>query len=130
MEDSIKAIQIVIKTGWLFANCDGTYDDRERQYINESINNLLASPEIIEESKENPGYIDKLKESLYSLVDTKQTLDGVVSETNTLLNNLSEEEHKTVRNALLQFINTLIKKDENTTTEEIELLKKWELMVH
>ncbi len=129
MEDSIKAIQIVVKTGWLFANCDGTYDDSEKQYINESINVLLASPEIVEESKVAPDYMGKVKDSLYELIDTKQSFDSVVTETNALLNSLSEEDHKKVRSTLLQFIKSLIEKDGNIATVEKNLLKKWESMV-
>ncbi len=129
MEDSIKAIQIVVKTGWLFANCDGIYDDSEKQYINESINVLLASSEIVEESKYEPNYKDKVKDSLYELIDTKQSFDSVVTETNALLNSLSEEDHKKVRSTLLQFIKSLIEKDGNIATVEKDLLKKWESMV-
>ncbi len=129
MEDSIKSIQLVVKTGWLFANCDGVYDDSEKEFINIVIDEALNNPVLLAESKENPVFFDELKASLYKLVDTEQSFECVVAETNSLLNSLNAEDHKMSRGMLYQFIESLIGKDGNVSKEETELLKKWELMV-
>jgi len=115
MQKIIDIIQLTAKTGLFFANCDGKYDDKEKDFIE----GYIAGLEVI-------GDIDpQLKENVKASLDKTYTLDEITAETKQLLDGFNDEEQKQIIMAIDEFIRKLIRIDHRVDAAEKKNYAAW-----
>lgn len=115
----ISYIELVIKTGCVFANCDGTFDEREEQFVKDFVSTLVDERLIV----------PSLSEKLNSMTKQQYSFEEIVNETNSLLNAMNEKDKKHIRDLFIDFIENLIKADDVVAPQETELFDKWKSLV-
>lgn len=112
----LKEIQLLVaKTGVFFANCDGEYDKKEKEFIAKFILNMIHKG------------ID-IDESLNELIDVKHSnisIEEVVLETKEFLNSIDREEQILTISMMKEFIERLINIDGVKHEKEVEYFNKW-----
>lgn len=115
----ISNIELVIKTGCVFANCDGSFDKREEQFVKDFISTLVDERLIV----------PSLSAKLNSMTEQQYSFEDVISETNTLLNSMTEPDRKHIKALFVDFIEKLIKADDVIAPQETELFNRWKSLV-
>ena len=117
--DSIgKVITLAAKTGLFFANADGDYDIREKEFIESYISKL-----------ESIGPVDEVRGSLESILNQNPTLDEVIADTNNLLADFNGFERALIKATLTQFIQKVIACDGEKCEAEMENFKAWKAAI-
>lgn len=71
-------IKLVMELGSFFSNCDGDFDDREAKFLDNYIDNMIASDqEQREELEEIKNGINKMPNIEYLIMETKRMKDAV-----------------------------------------------------
>jgi len=109
-----KVILLAAKTGLYFANVDGEYDVKEKEFIDNYIQKLSEI-----------GPIDDVKEEIEALVGQTFTLDEVVADTRDLLEDFSGLEKMLIRSTLNQFAKKIIKADGEQAPVEKTAYAMW-----
>jgi hypothetical protein len=115
MEKIVDVVKLMAKTGLFFANCDGKYDQRERDFIE----NFISSIEMV-------GDIDPaLKQSLKDSLNQQYTFDQIVSDTKQLTGGFNEDEQKVILITIDQFISNVVKLDGELCQKEKTNYESW-----
>jgi len=109
-----KVINLMAETGLFFAQADGKYDDREKSYIENFLNNLSAY-----------GDVSEVKETVEGALAKKFTLDGIVADTKDLISGFNDTEKAAIVATLGGFIANLIKADGVEAKAETENFEAW-----
>ena len=103
------------KTGLFFANCDGVYTDREKDFVEGFVGGI-----------EMVGSIDdELKNDVLDSVNHTYTLDEIVDETKKLVENFNDDERKAILATINGFINKVMRADSKTNSAEQTAYKEW-----
>lgn len=115
MDKLIAVIKLVAKTGLFFANVDGEYDTKEREFIENFIANI-----------EEVGSIeDELKYDVKDTLNHTYTLDDIVSDTKALIDGFNDEESDAILKTLNAFVTNVIKADGKVVDEEATTYNEW-----
>jgi hypothetical protein len=115
MDKLIAVIKLVAKTGLFFANVDGEYDTKEREFIENFIANI-----------EEVGSIeDELKDDVKDTLNHTYTLDDIVSDTKALIDGFNDEESDAILKTLNAFVTNVIKADGKVVDEEATTYNEW-----
>ena len=107
--------ELIVKIGVLFANCDGSYDSREDEFI-KSFSQKLIENQII-----NNDFEKRLEEVSHE----EHGFDEIVYSTKTFLSQFNEVEVTRIKNTIKEFIEKLITADSVYAPEEIDLYNRW-----
>lgn len=108
-------INFFCKLGYLFANCDGKYDNREKEFISNFITEMIKHDAITQ--AEGEVYLS----SNYSSI----SFDETIKEFQELLGLLPEKERGNILNEFNMFIESLIEVDGTIAPEEQKLFERW-----
>ena len=109
MEKIVNVVKLMAKTGLFFANCDGNYDQRERDFIE----NFISSIEMVGDV--DPALKQSLKDSLQIVSDTKDLTDG-----------FNEDERKVILITIDNFISNVVKLDGELCQKEKTNYESWQ----
>ena len=115
MEKVIETIKLMAKAGLFFANCDGHFEQRERNFIEAFLGGILEVGDIS----------DNLKEDVRDTLNHSYTLDGIIADTEHLIEGFNEDERKAILFTISQFILKVIATDGNMDSAEHENYLKW-----
>ena len=116
MEKIVDVVKLMAKTGLFFANCDGKYDQRERDFI-----------ESYTASIEQVGDIDPaLKQSLKDSLNEQYTFDQIVNDTKALTEGFNQDERKVILLTIDQFIRNVVKLDGELCEKEKANYESWQ----
>lgn len=115
MNPILEFAELIIKTGVLFANCDGQFDEREEKFIQTFTNSLLQEQIIDSESQNH----------LVSMSKETYTFESVSEDTVRYLSSFNEVEKTRIKGVLKKFIEELIAADSEYASQEIELYERW-----
>jgi hypothetical protein len=116
MDKIISVVKLMAKTGLFFANCDGQYDQRERDYIENFISGM-----------ESVGDIEPtLKQSLRESLNQQYTFDQIVNDTKALTDGFNEDERKVILITIDQFIRKVIRLDGELCEKEKAHYESWQ----
>lgn len=107
--------ELIVKTGVLFANCDGKFDNREEQFVQTFTNGLLQEQAIDTEYKNH----------LISMSKKCYTFESVIEDTARYLSSFNEVERTNFKDVLKKFIEELIAADSEYASQEIDLYERW-----
>lgn len=108
-------VELLIKIGLFFANCDGNYDPREKKFIHNFLRNLELNHILM------PGDYDK--EALEDVDPGK--IDSVIADTKSFVNKLHEEEKKLFMDLIDDYIQGIIKADNIIDSHETYYYNMW-----
>lgn len=115
MQKLIDTIKLMAKTGLFFANADGDYSEKEKQYITDFILGI-----------EKIGDLEVgLKAQVLDTINHTYTFEEIVSETRSLLEGFSTEEQDAIRKSLKAFVNQVITIDGKRRKEEQDYYLRW-----
>lgn len=116
MEKIVDVVKLMAKTGLFFANCDGSYDQRERDFIENFISGI-----------EGVGDIDPaLKQNLKDSLNQQFTYEQIVSDTKALTDGFNEDERKVILITIDQFIRKVIRLDGELCEKEKANYANWQ----
>lgn len=115
MKEETKFVELLVKVGALFAQCDGFVDIRETQFIEFFVNDL----------KQKRIEIDMDSKELVALLHESVDFDALTKEVNLFLSQIEKTESQKIVNMISEFIDKLIKADNVIAKEEIEMLNRW-----
>lgn len=115
MKEETKFVELLVKIGTLFAQCDGFVDIRETQFIEFFVNDL----------KQKRIEIDMDSKELVALLHESVDFDALTKEVNLFLSQIEKTESQKIVNMISEFIDKLIKADNVIAKEEIEMLNRW-----
>ena len=116
MEKIVNVVKLMAQTGLFFANCDGNYDQRERDFIENFISGI-----------EKVGDIEpELKQSLKDSLCQQYTFDQIVSDTKELTDGFNDDERKVILITIDQFINDVVKLDGELCQKEKSNYENWQ----
>lgn len=101
MEKIYQVVRLMAETGLFFANVDGIYQDRERQFINDYVSGIEEIGDITPEQK---GWV-------YSALNKKYTLDDIIRDTRELLDGFEEIERQQILKSMKGFIKRVLMAD-------------------
>ena len=107
-------ISLIAKTGLFFANADGTYDARERKFIDRFIKKL-----------EKLGPVDHVRPLLEGTLQEAYTLDEIVAETKDLLKNFNKVEQSAIKMTLEEYVDDVIGADYVANKAERKTFAAW-----
>ena len=114
--DKVQQMQVLCaKIGVFFANCDGVYDSREKQFI----------ANFIVELEQNNGLSPEIKEIILSSAENVESLDAIISMTRDLLDGFNDAEQTEIKKVLSEFITKLIEVDGELHPNEIANYNTW-----
>ena len=114
--DKVQQMQVLTaKIGVFFANCDGVYDSREKQFI----------ANFIVELEQNNGLSPEIKEIILSSAENVESLDAIISMTRDLLDGFNDAEQTEIKKVLSEFITKLIEVDGELHPNEIANYNTW-----
>lgn len=114
--DKISQMQILLsKIGVFFANCDGVYDSREKQFIENFIVGL----------EKNDSLSPEVKEIIQKCSENVETLDSIISMAKDLLDGFNEAEQSEIKKILAKFITRLIEADGEIHPNELANYNTW-----
>ena len=109
-------IKHIIELGKFFMECDGNVDDREIKFIKDYTDQMVAHKEVtLEEMK-------TIEES----VRQELTIDYLTDQTNLLLLYATNEEKKSLIDALSSYIQKIIMVDNVLHPNEVKYYKEWQ----
>lgn len=114
--DKIQQMQVLCaKIGVFFANCDGVYDSREKQFIE----NYLV------ELEQDGDMSPEIKENIQNCIENVETLDSIMSMAKDLLDGFNEAEQSEIKKILAEFITKLIEADGEIHPNELANYNIW-----
>lgn len=114
--DKIQQMQVLCaKIGVFFANCDGVYDSREKQFIE----NYLV------ELEQDGDMSPEIKENIQNCIENFETLDSIMSMAKDLLDGFNEAEQSEIKKILAEFITKLIEADGEIHPNEFANYNIW-----
>ena len=114
--DKIQQMQVLCaKIGVFFANCDGVYDSREEQFIE----NYLV------ELEQDGDMSPEIKENIQNCIENVETLDSIMSMAKDLLDGFNEAEQSEIKKILAEFITKLIEADGEIHPNELANYNTW-----
>ena len=109
--DKIQQMQVLCaKIGVFFANCDGVYETREQEFIENFVANLEQG---------EGGLAIEIKQIILGSVNEKVSLDTIIQMTRDLLDGFNEVEQAEIKKVLSEFIVKLIEVDGEIHPNEI-----------
>lgn len=115
MQKLIDTIKLMAKTGLFFANADGDYSDKEKQFITDFVLGI-----------EKIGDLEtELKAQVLDAVNHTYTFDEIVDETSSLLEGFCPEEQDAIKKSLEAFVRQVITIDGKCRQEEHEFYIRW-----
>lgn len=114
--DKIQQMQMLCaKIGVFFANCDGVYDSREKQFIE----NYLV------ELEQDGDMSPEIKEKIHNCIENVESLDAIILMTRDLLDGFNEAEQSEIKKVLAEFITKLIEADGEIHPNELANYNIW-----
>lgn len=108
--DKIQQMQVLCaKIGVFFANCDGVYETREQEFIENFVVNL----------EQGEGLTPEIKQIILGSVNEKVSLETIIQMTKDLLDGFNEVEQTEIKKVLSEFIVKLIEVDGEIHPKEI-----------
>lgn len=108
--DKIQQMQVLCaKIGVFFANCDGVYETREQEFIENFVANL----------EQGEGLTPEIKQIILGSVNEKVSLETIIQMTKDLLDGFNEVEQTEIKKVLSEFIVKLIEVDGEIHPNEI-----------
>ena len=109
--DKIQQMQVLCaKIGVFFANCDGVYETREQEFIENFVVNLEQG---------EGGLAIEIKQIILGSVNEKVSLETIIQMTKDLLDGFNEVEQAEIKKVLAEFIVKLIEVDGEIHPNEI-----------
>lgn len=108
-------VELLIKIGLFFANCDGDYDPKEKKFIYNFLRNLEFNHILV------PGTYDK--EKLENVAPGN--IDSIMVEMKNFVNKLQEEEKKLFMDLVDDYIQGIIKADNIIDSHETYYYYIW-----
>lgn len=109
--DKVQQMQVLCaKIGVFFANCDGVYETREQEFIENFVANLEQG---------EGGLAIEIKQIILGSVNEKVSLDTIIQMTRDLLDGFNEVEQAEIKKVLAEFIVKLIEVDGEIHPNEI-----------
>lgn len=109
--DKIQQMQVLCaKIGVFFANCDGVYETREQEFIENFVANLEQG---------EGGLAIEIKQIILGSVNEKVSLETIIQMTRDLLDGFNEVEQAEIKKVLSEFIVKLIEVDGEIHPNEI-----------
>ena len=109
--DKIQQMQVLCaKIGVFIANCDGVYETREQEFIENFVANLEQG---------EGGLAIEIKQIILGSVNEKVSLDTIIQMTRDLLDGFNEVEQAEIKKVLSEFIVKLIEVDGEIHPNEI-----------
>ena len=109
--DKVQQMQVLCaKIGVFFANCDGVYETREQEFIENFVVNLEQG---------EGGLAIEIKQIILGSVNEKVSLDTIIQMTRDLLDGFNEVEQAEIKKILAEFIVKLIEVDGEIHPNEI-----------
>lgn len=115
MDVKSKMAVLVAKTGVFFANCDGEYDEREREFVTR----------YVQELKQEDGASEELAQAIEETLMRRCTYEEIVVETRGVLSSFNEAERKAILEKLKEFIDKVIRADDYLHPNEVALFERW-----
>jgi len=116
MKKLTDTIKLMAKTGLFFAHADGTYDDRERQFIEDFVGGIEQIADLDAPTKYAVG----------DTINHTYTLDEIIDETRQLLDQeFNDQERVAILRAIKSFINRVIRIDGVIHKQEDLNFKAW-----
>ena len=119
MEKIIDTIKLMAKTGLFFANSDGNFAERERDFLE----NFLGGIESVGDIS------DELKAEVKDTLNHSYDLDGIVKETLQLVEGFNDDERKAILVTTSLFIRKVILSDTRVESKERENYELWKKAV-
>lgn len=109
--DKIQQMQVLCaKIGVFFANCDGVYETREQEFIENFVANLEQG---------EGGLAIEIKQIILGSVNEKVSLETIIQMTRDLLDGFNDVEQAEIKKVLAEFIVKLIEVDGEIHPNEI-----------
>ena len=109
--DKVQQMQVLCaKIGVFFANCDGVYETREQEFIENFVANLEQG---------EGGLAIEIKQIILGSVNEKVSLETIIQMTRDLLDGFNEVEQAEIKKVLAEFIVKLIEVDGEIHPNEI-----------
>lgn len=115
MEKLITTIKLMAKTGVFFAHCDGNYDQREVNFLNGFLGGINQIGDIDE----------ALKQEIKDALNHTYTLEGIIEETQQLLEGFNKDEQKAIITSIYLFIRKVLTADKNLESVEKKNFHLW-----
>jgi hypothetical protein len=103
------------KTGVFFANCDGVYDKREKDFINEFVSSLKGISIIS----------DEIAHIILNTDSNEITFESITEDTTRVLSECDKDTNETLLAALENFIDKVIKADGIIHPNEKKYFNEW-----
>ena len=107
---------LTAKLGYFFANCDNDFDEREKKFISDYVDDLLLN-EVID---------DELAKEMLEYDYRCLTISELVDSTNLFLSKFNKEEQYVIYKSLFNFIKRTIEIDGVIADEEKLFFKEWQ----
>ena len=109
------SIILTAKAGLFFASCDGEFSQKEKEFIEGYISS-------IEEVGEIPS---ELKVALADTINHTYTLEEIIGDTLSLVEEFNDDERKVILFTLRQFILKAIASDSRVKEKEVAAYDQW-----
>ena len=119
MEKIIDTIKLMAKTGLFFANSDGNFAERERDFLENFVGGIESVGDIS----------DELKAEVKDTLNHSYDLDGIVKETLQLVEGFNDDERKAILVTTSLFIRKVILSDTRVESKERENYALWKKAV-
>ena len=119
MEKIIDTIKLMAKTGLFFANSDGNFAERERDFLENFVGGIESVGDIS----------DELKAEVKDTLNHSYDLDGIVKETLQLVEGFNDDERKAILVTTSLFIRKVILSDTCVESKERENYELWKKAV-
>lgn len=119
MEKIIDTIKLMAKTGLFFANSDGHFAERERDFLENFVGGIESVGDIS----------DELKAEVKDTLNHSYDLDGIVKETLQLVEGFNDDERKAILVTTSLFIRKVILSDTRVESKERENYELWKKAV-
>lgn len=115
MDVKSKMAVLVAKTGVFFANCDGEYDEREREFVTR----------YVQELKQEDGASEELAQAIEETLMRRYAYEEIAAETKEVLSGFNETEREFILKKLNEFIDKVIRADDYLHPNEVTLFERW-----
>lgn len=115
MEKLVNSIKLMAKAGLFFANCDGNFSQRERDFIEAFLQNIQEVGDIE----------DELKNDINDSLNHTYTIEGIIEDTKQLVEGFNEDERKAILFTMAAFIEKVIAADGNFECKEQDYFLQW-----
>ena len=115
MDKIVNVIKLMAQTGLFFANVDGQYDSKEKEFIE----NFIASIEQVGELEA------EVKADVTDSLNHTYELPAIIEATKDLVDGFSEQERAAILGSIQSFIERVINIDGIVHPAEVENFKLW-----